>query len=69
MKNPEIVIDALAELLKQKEIENEVLRWKVKDLEKALTAAEDAAKEAAAQTAGVLCKKKIEYRGPENEQR
>lgn len=69
MKNAEIVIDALAEQLKQKEIENDILKWKVADLEKAVKAAEDAAKEAAAQNAGVLCKKQIEYRGADNEQR
>lgn len=69
MKHAETVIDALAELLKQKEMENEILKWKVQDLEKAVKAAEEAAKETAAQNTGVLCKKRIEYRGPENEQR
>lgn len=69
MKNAETVIDALAELLKQKETENEILRWKIQDLEKTVKAAEDAAKEAAAKNAGVLCKKQIEYRGAENEKR
>lgn len=68
MKNAETVIDALAELLKQKETENEILRWKIQDLEKTVKAAEDAAA-AAAKNAGVLCKKQIEYRGADNEQR
>lgn len=69
MKHAETVIDALAELLKQKEMENEILRWKVQDLEKAVKTAEEAAAKAEAKNTGVLCKKQIEYRGADNEKR
>lgn len=69
MKNAETVIDALAELLKQKETENEILRWRIQDLEKSVKAAEEAAATAEAKNAGVLCKKQIEYRGADNENR